>query len=173
MRAPIEPGNPGWDPDAAGDRANQVGAALRGAGFIAIVIAFLFVSQQYVGGDDDDDPQPGPAAIYAAAELKPALEQLESDAVVEYGASPALRAKIENGSAADVFIGTRADTQTLIDDGRCTEPAAVTSRPTELASCLIDRNGARVAAGTAYLDQLTGISGRDLLLQSGFELPPR
>lgn len=172
MRAPIEPGNPGWDPDAATDRANQVGAALRGAGFIAIVIAFLFVSQQYVGGDDDD-PQPGPAAIYAAAELKPVLEQLESDAVVEYGTSPALRAKIENGSAADAFIGTRADTQTLIDDGRCTEPAAVTAQPSELASCLIDRSGARTKAATAFVDQLTGISGRDLLLQAGFELPPR
>ncbi len=172
MRAPIEPGNPGWDPDAAEDRANRVGAGLRGAGFIAILIAFLFVSQQYVGGTDDD-PQPGPAAIYAVSELEPAIERLRSGAVVVYGASPALRAKIENDSAVDAFVGARADVQTLIDDGRCTDPEAVTTEPNQLAACLIDRDGARTEAAAAFIDELTGIAGRDLLLKAGFELPPR
>lgn len=172
MRAPIEPGNPGWDPDASADRAGKVGAGLRGAGLLVILLAFLFTSQQFLGSTDDD-PEPGPAAIYVVNELRPVVSKFNGGAVIEYGVSVSLREKVEGGSAVDAFVGLRADTQALLDAGACTGGVAVTSQPQQYAACLVDRNGARTTAATAFLGQLTSIDGRDALLQAGFELPPR
>lgn len=175
MRAPIEPGNPGWDPDAGYDRANKIGAGLRGAGFIVIVLAFLIVSQQFVTSDDEDPTTPGQALVYAAADLQPPLDDLDATTQVtmEYGASPALRQKVVDGTAVDVFVGLRDDTVALVEDGLCTDAAPVATEPAEYAACLVDRRGARTAEATKFLDALTGLDGRDALLQAGFEVPPR
>lgn len=176
MRAPIEPGNPGWDPDEAAHRGAKVGAALRGAGFLIIVIAFLFVSQTFVSSDDEDPTTtspPGPATVYIADELAPVVSPLKSTAIVEYGTSAALRAKVAGGSVADVFVGTRADTQALVDDGACTAPVVVTTAPVAYSACLVKRSGARTAAGAEFLKVMTGIKARNALLEAGYDLPPR
>lgn len=174
MRAPIEPGNPGWDPDAASDRGAKVGAAIRGAGFLAIVIAFLFVSQSFVGNDEEPATSPsGNATVYVDQELERVVSELESPAIVEYGASAALREKIAADSIADVFVGTRADAQSLTDQGLCSEPALITTTPVDYAGCLVTRKDARTDAGTQFLKVLTGIQARNALLEAGYDLPPR
>lgn len=176
MRAPIEPGNPGWDPDQAGNRARTIGGALRGAGFVIILIAFLFVSQTFVGDDDPQPPTtsaPGPATVYAVAELRPVIDGLETTGNVEYGTSTELRERVAGGAAVDVFVGTSADAQALATDDRCGPSAPVTAGPQAYAACLVIRSGARVEGGRAFIDDLTGLTGRAALLDAGYELPPR
>jgi hypothetical protein len=176
VRAPIEPGNPGWDPDQAGDRARTIGGALRGAGLVIILIAFLFVSQTFVS-DDEPEPTttsaPGPATVTAVDELQPVVATLDAPANVEYGPSAESRERVAGGAAIDVFVGATADAQSLVAEERCGPLAPVTTGPAAYSACLVIRSGARVESGRAFIDDLTGLTGRAALLDAGFELPPR
>ncbi|MBJ7472578.1 MAG: hypothetical protein JHD16_14825 [Solirubrobacteraceae bacterium] len=175
MRAPIEPGNPGWDPDASEDRAKKIGAGLRGIGLVGIVLGFLFVSQQFTSSDDDPAPTSaaGPATVYAASPLKPVIGKIDGGEIARYRASPELRVLITGGAKADVFVGLRGDVATLLEADLCTAPVAVATAPAEYAACLVDRPGAKTAAGQDFLAELTGLTGRELLLESGFDVPQR
>lgn len=173
MRAPIEPGNPGWDPDHHGHRGPKVGGALRGAGFAIILIAFLVASQQFVTADQDKPDEPASAAsatVYAVDTLRPVLEELETGANIRYDASVDLREAVSNGAKTDVFVGASTDAAALMEDGSCTEPNAVTSAP-QLSGCLSTRSDTDAAAGAAFLKELSSLEGRDALLRAGFDVP--
>lgn len=142
-----------------------------------IVIAFLVVSQTFVSSDDTDPTTPtsppGPATVYVATELKPVVDAAESTAIAKYGDSSALRQQVDSGAQADAFVGARADAQALASAGRCGEPKPITTGPTELAGCVVIRDGDRSDAAGQFLKDISGIKSRAALLDAGYELPPR
>lgn len=173
MRAPIEPGNPGWDPDHPNHRGPKVGSALRGAGFAMILIAFLVASQQFVTADQDEPDAPvaaSSASAYVVDTLKPVLVELETGASIRYDASVDLHEAIANGAKTDVFVGADADAQALLEDGSCTEPTPITTEP-QLSGCLTTRSDTDAEAGAAFLKKLSSLEGRDALLRAGFDVP--
>jgi ABC-type molybdate transport system substrate-binding protein len=173
VRAPIEPGNPGWDPDHPSHRSPKAGGALRGAGFVIVLVAFLVASQQFVTADQDKDDEPAATAsatVYAVDTLKPVIEGLKTGASVRYDASVDLREAVSSGAKTDVFVGASADADALLDDGSCTEPTPITTQPL-LAGCLTTRSDTDAEAGAAFLKELSSLDGRNALLQAGFDVP--
>lgn len=178
MRAPIEPGQPGWDPDHRDHRGPAVGGALRGAGLIVILIAFLVASQQFITADQDEPSASTPgdgvaadATVYAAEPLRPVLDELATGANIRFDASGDLEEAVTNGAKTDVFVGNTADAEALTEDSACTEPAAITIEPEPMSACLSTRSDTDAAAGAAFIKELTSLEGREALLRHGFEVP--
>ena len=159
----------------------KTSAGLRGVGLIAIVIAFLAVSNDYVSGGDEDakstDPRTaGKPTVVAPEALRPILPRVTgSGAIYIYGTPPKIRAMIEDNDQADVFLTTVPDdAAALATYSRCSDAidVAVLDRQT-IVACLPTNVDADAKAGLAYLEQLTGLEGRAALIDAGLDLPDR
>src|SRR5579875_656977 len=85
--------------------------------------------------------QPAPPTIFAAASLKPALDQLAAEGALGtpaprlvYAASSALARQIEEGAPADLFISADED---WMDDAVLHEAVVVTTRRDLLGNALV------------------------------------
>jgi len=88
------------------------------------ILCILAVAVAISGcGDDDNASSP---VVYAASSLRSALPELLPAATYNFGGSNQLRAQIEQGAPADVFIAASPqDPATLARAGRCETPVAV------------------------------------------------
>ncbi len=113
-----------------------------------------------LGGCGEDGDASGAAekpTVYAASSLRSALPELLPGATYNFGGSNQLRAQIEQGGPADVFIAASPkDPAALAKAGRCDTPVAVATNelvvvvPGEgprLTLAQLKRGGHRIAVG--------------------------
>ncbi len=155
----------------------KTSAGLRGIGLIAIVLAFLAVSNGYVSGGDDEkatDPRvAGRPTVLAPEALRTILPRINANATYRFGTPAAIKTMIEDNDQADVFITTAgADAQSLAIDSRCTDAIQIAIYENEkVVACLPTNVDADSTAGLAYLKTLTNVKGRAALIDAGLDVP--
>lgn len=155
----------------------KTSAGLRGIGLVAIVFAFLAVSNGYVSGGDDapssDPRRPGRVTVIAPEALRTVLPKAGGVATYLYGTPPKILTMIEDNDQADVFITTvAADAKALATDSRCTdavEIAVLKGQP--VVACLPTNVDADSAAGLAFVKRLKSLEGRAAFIDAGLDLP--
>lgn len=153
----------------------KAGAGLRGIGFIALVIAFLAVSNQYVSDDGDKAPATTTSTgtiVLTVPALAPVLRQLGGDATVRTGSSTMHRTQIQQGRPADLFVtDVLGDAEALAKADRCSTPVPLATGPaparTKYFACAASATG----AGPTLLAQVAGLKARAALLDAGFDVP--
>jgi molybdate transport system substrate-binding protein len=107
-------------------------------------------------GDDETDTAAKPT-VYAASSLRSALPDVLPAATYSFAGSNQLRAQIEHGAPADVFIAASPkDPAALVRAGRCRRPVAVATNELvvivpgdrrTLTLAQLARGGRRIAVG--------------------------
>lgn len=161
-------------------RAARVSAAIRLGGFVVICLAFLGVAQSFTSGKNPNATSPTTTAsttptraavVYADVALRPVLAQLDPKATYTYGTPADLSAKLSGGAVADVYLSASRPTLTaLTRAGRCGTPVAFATKPL-YASCVLSGSGADATVAAAFVDELTSLRGRELLLDAGIDIP--
>ena len=152
----------------------RTGAGLRGIAFIAIGIAFLGVSNQYVSSDDEPEPTTAGATVATVPAMRPVLAAALPGVTLRAGTSAELRrqAGAPGIRAPDLFVtDVAADAAALQGAGRCGPAVVVATGPapatTRYVACAPPAN----EAGELLLATLTGLKTRSALLDAGFEVP--
>lgn len=182
------PGRAPGDPES---RVGKTNAALRILGLGILFLALITGTKSLTSGTKSVADRP--AIVLADESLRAVLPSVTPKAQYRYGAPQELAAKVAAGSDADLLISSDGPALTaLAKDDRCTgavtfatrggagdDPATTpatsptaTTGLTTYAYCVIIRGGANEAVAAEYIQGLTGIAGREALLDAGYEVPP-
>ncbi len=161
-----------WERDEdRGSMTQQIGF-LRLLGFVAILAATFLVFRQH-----DNTPAPAPTSgtpprVAIDEALAPTLRAQLPKAKLTTSDSDDLEAQIRSGLTVDLAVlGTRQIAALGASD-RCSSPQAIASRGgAKYAACLVNVDGASRALAAEALAALTGLEGRDALLNAGYDIP--
>lgn len=151
---------------------DKAGAGLRGIGFIAIGIAFLAVSNQYVSGDDDPPPTTAGGVVLTVPAIRAPLEQSIVGVKIRTGTSEALRIQVEEAAAGDLFVtDVPADAAKEAAASRCGKPVQIAIGPPPARATYVACVPSTSAVGELMMKRLTGLEARAALLDAGFDVP--
>lgn len=157
----------------------KTGAGLRGIGLIAILIAFLAVSNGLLSGSNEDTPKATDAGakptVLAPEALRTILPAVAPNATYVFGEDADLLEKVRGKAKADLFItGTPSDARTLGGEKRCSDALTLARKGARtFVACIPVAESTNSAAGVRYLETVTGLKARAALLDAGFDLPDR
>ena len=154
----------------------KANAGLRGLGFLAIVIAFLAVSNGYVS---QDDPEPSGTSgaqkpvVLAPEALRTILPVIAPNATYRFTDAARAVADAREGKG-NVLVAGPDDARALAGESRCTDALEIATKAGDAyVACLVVNAKVSTSAGVDYVAAITSLKARAALLEAGFDIPER